>query len=135
VCLLAQMLTVGTADSYSYKCFYEDGSETIGVVVHRRRPAAAQLMSFASSPGRTWPILIAKRQLPILVAALAARFPHGGAWIARLSKLARATPAPGLADCGSEGNFRCQSNGQSNNTGILGHVMVSLLVEIFSRCS
>jgi len=40
---------------------YGDGSETIGAFVHCRCPAAAQLMSATSSPGRTWPIFIAER--------------------------------------------------------------------------
>ncbi len=60
------------------------GSEAVGTAVDSRCAAAAQLMSVASSPGRTWPIFIAERQLPLLAATIAACFLHGSARIARL---------------------------------------------------
>ena len=78
----SQMLTVETAGSYIFR--YENKSETIGTFVHRRCPADAELMSVTSSPGGAWPIFIAERQLPVLAAALAACFPHGGARFTRL---------------------------------------------------
>jgi hypothetical protein len=79
------MLTVGTAGSYSQTFFrYGNGSETIGTFIYCRCIAVAQLMSVASSPGRTWTIFIAERQLPILAAALAAGFLHGSGRVARL---------------------------------------------------
>jgi len=89
-------------------------------------------MSATSSPGRTWPIFIAERQLLILAAALAARFPHGGARVARLSELARAAPAACSAHHGSQGDSRRQPGSEFRSTRVLGGVMVSLLVRDFS---
>jgi hypothetical protein len=111
---------------------YGNGSETIGAAVDCRCPVATQLMSVTASPGRTWRIFIAERQLPVLATALAAYFPHGGARVARLSGLARASPAASFAHQRRQGDFRCQPGRKSCSTGLLGRAMASLPVRDFS---
>jgi hypothetical protein len=76
------MLTVETAAPYIFR--YENRSEAIGAFGHRRCYPAAELMSAASSPGGTWPIFIAERQLLALAAAFAACFSHSGDRFTRL---------------------------------------------------
>ena len=112
---------------------HEKRSETLGAAGDCRRLAVAQLMSVTSSPGRTWPSFTAKRQLPVLVAALAAAFPHGGACGARLSGLAREAPAASAAHRRSQDDFRRQSGSERARYGLVGCVMVSLLVRNLLR--
>jgi hypothetical protein len=127
---LAQILTVGTAGSYIFQ--YGNGSETIGAFVHYRCPAAAQLMSVTAGPGRTWSFFITECRLLVLVTALAAGFPHGGARIAHLSGLARAAPAALFPHLGSQGDFWSQPDSESRSAGVLERAMVSLLVKDLS---
>ncbi len=68
----------------SYTYTYDNECQAIGTFVHYRCAAAAELMSVASSPGRAWPIFFTEHRLPIVAAATATRFPHGGAFVAGL---------------------------------------------------
>jgi hypothetical protein len=105
------------------------GCKTAGVVVRCRCAAAAQLMTVAASPGRTWSIIIAERRLPVLAATPATALSYGGARITHLSGLARTASTAALAHAESQGDFRRQPDSELARYGVLGRAMVSLPVK------
>jgi hypothetical protein len=88
-------------------------------------------MSVTPGPGRTWPIFIVERQLPILAAAVAAPFLHGRTWFTRLSGVAHAPSTASFAHGRGQGDFRGKRGSESLSTSILDRAMVSIPVEIF----
>ena len=78
-----------------------NGSKTRRYAVDNRRVVDAQLMSAASSPGRTWRIFIVKRRVPVLAPASAAAFLSCGCRIARLSGMGGAPSSALFANVGN----------------------------------
>ena len=70
--------------------------------------------------------------MPVLAAALAARFPHDSARITRLRGLARAPPTAGFAHQRRQGDSRHQLDRESRGSKFLDRAMVSLPVRDLS---
>ena len=88
--------------------FHGNGPEARGHAVDCRRPADAELMSAAASPGRTWFIFLAERRLSVLAGAPAAAFLRRGGWRIGVSGVGGEASSAHFAHLGDEDHSRSQ---------------------------